>query len=664
MEIKQYLFLIKKWAWLLVLGAVVGLMIGYFISSSQDVVYQTSTKIMVSRGLDQDSTSYYFYNEIQLAKTYTQLINTGPVLQKLSDKLGYNVTAGQIGVKQVVDSLVLDLTVTDNNAERTAEIANTLVDVFIDYNESLQTSRYESSEASLQAQISQVEAQISGLQDELELSVEQSEEVQKLEQEAALQKRLEDLKLQLDQTEADIIQSENALAAFFPPPAPTSTPVSRFSRTPTPAPTPTLSPEEQIAYKEEQNRLDQLQTLRDLYKETYANLLVLGGGSSGTRTNTLARQDQLQAALTLYQQIYSNLLNNYEAVRLARLRSTPNVVQIEPAKVPKNPIKPQPLRDATMGAIVGLFLMAVITFMIEYLDDTIKTPEDVTRHLQLPVVGLIGEMEKANKKDGKARNVYVSENPLSPISEAFRTLRSNLEFAGVDKPLKTILVTSTAPGEGKSTIAVNLAAVIAQGERRVVLLDTDLRRPTIHRHLQIANRRGLTDLFRDSIKIGSVTSTWGEPPITIITSGGLPPNPSELMASARMEAIMDELKSKSDIIIMDAPPCVVADPVVLSAKVDGVLLVLEPGKTKIGSAQIVIEQLKRAGARIIGVVLNPITRSRSSYYSKYQYYSTYYYQNSYHHHASANVPTKPLPRKTPSEKPPIPGEEEYNSAAD
>ena len=102
--------------------------------------------------------------------------------------------------------------------------------------------------------------------------------------------------------------------------------------------------------------------------------------------------------------------------------------------------------------------------------------------------------------------------------------------------LKTILVTSTAPGEGKSTIAVNLAAVVAQGERRVVLLDTDLRRPTIHRHLQIANRRGLTDLFRDSIKIGSVTSTWGEPPITIITSGGLPPNPSELMASARMES--------------------------------------------------------------------------------------------------------------------------------
>ncbi len=664
MEIKQYFYLIKKWAWLLILGAVVGGIIGFFVSSSQPVVYQTSTKIMVSRGMDQESTGYYFYNEIQLAKTYSQLINTGPVLKQLSEKLGYTVNSGQIGVKQVVDLLVLDLTVYDNNAERTAEIANALVEVFISYNESLQTSRYEASEVSLQAQIDQVEAQISNLQDELALTVEQSEEVQKQEQEAALQSRLEELKLQLDQTEADIIRSEDALAAFFPIPAPTSTPASRFSRTPTPAPTPTLSPEDQIAYKEEKNRLDQLQTLRNLYKQTYANLLVLGENSSGSKSNNQARQDQLQAALSLYQQIYSNLLNNYEAVRLARLRSTPNVVQIEPALVPTKPIKPQPARDAAMGAVVGLFLLAAVTFMIEYLDDTIKSPEDVTRHLQLPVVGLIGEMEKPNKKDGKIRNVYVSENPLSPISEAFRNLRTNLEFAGVDKPLKTILVTSTSPGEGKSTIAVNLAAVVAQGERKVVLVDTDLRRPTLHRHLQIANRRGLTDLFRDNTKIASVTSSWGDPPITIITSGGLPPNPSELMASARMESILEELKSKSDIIIMDAPPCVVADPVVLSARVDGVLLVMEPGKTKIGSAQVVIEQLQRAGARIIGVVLNPITRSRSSYYAKYQYYSTYYYGSSYNHHADINVPTKPLPGKPRLEKPPIPGDEEYNSASD
>ncbi len=658
MEIKQYFYLFKKWLWLLILGGIIGGLIGYFFSTTQPTVYQTSTRIMVSRGLDQEGASYYFYNEIQLAKTYTQLINTRPVLDKLSEQLGFNVSEGQISIKQVQDSLVLDVTVSDNDAQRTALIANSLVDVFIKYNESLQTSRYEASESSLQAQINQVETQIANLQEEIARNVEQSEELQKQEEEIALQKRLEELKQQLDLTEADIIKSESKIAAFFPIPAPTATPVSRYSPTPTAIPTPTLSPEDQVALKEEQNRLDQLQTLRDLYKQTYANMLVLGQGGTAGTGNTQARQDQLQAALTLYQQIYSNLLNNYEAVRLARLRSTPNIVQIQPANTPNKPIRPQPIRDIAMGSVIGIFLLGTIAFLIEYLDDTLKTPEDITRHLQLPVVGLIGEMEKSRKKDEKGFRVYVSDNPLSPITEAFRTLRTNLEFAGVDKPLKSILITSTAPGEGKSTIAANLAAVVAQGERKVVLMDTDLRRPTLHRHLRIANRRGLSDLFRDSIKIANVINSWGEPPIAVITSGGLPPNPSELLASARMEAILQEIGSKSDLIIMDAPPCIVADPVILSARVDGVLLVIEPGKTKIGAAQVVIEQLHRAGARIIGVVLNPISRRRSGYYTKYQYYSTYYSSDGYHH-ASGNGTGK-----TKSNTKPIKSDEEFSTSSD
>lgn len=658
MEIKQYFYLFKKWLWLLILGGLIGGLVGYFISSRQPEVYQTSTRIMVSRGLDQEGSSYYFYNEIQLAKTYTQLINTRPVLDKLSEQLGFQVRENQVSIKQVQDSLVLDVTVSDNDAERTALIANSLVDVFINYNESLQTSRYEASESSLQAQINQVETQISALQDEIARNVEQSQEIQKQEEEIALQKRLEELKLQLDLTEADIIKSEDKIASFFPIPAPTSTPASRYRPTPTAIPTPTLSPEDQVALKEEQNRLDQLQTLRDLYKQTYANLLVLGeSGASGTG-NTQARQDQLQAALTLYQQIYSNLLNNYEAVRLARLRSTPNIVQIQPASVPGRPIKPQPVRDISMGSVIGIFLLGSVAFLIEYLDDTLKTPEDITRHLQLPVVGLIGEMEKSSNKNQKGFRVYVSENPLSPITESFRTLRTNLEFAGVDKPLKSLLITSTAPGEGKSTIAANLAAVIAQGERKVVLMDTDLRRPTLHRHLQIANRRGLSDLFRDSIKVSNVINSWGDPPIAVITSGGLPPNPSELLASTKMEAILQDLKNKSDVIIMDAPPCVVADPIILSARVDGVLLVIEPGKTKIGSAQVVIEQLHRAGARIIGVVLNPISRRQAGYYTKYQNYSTYYSANGYHHATSGNGAVKKTNTK------PIISDEEYSASAD
>lgn len=636
MEIKQYFLLVKKWLWLLIAGGVIGVIIGYFVSATQPVVYQTFTEVMVSRGLDQDNAGYYYYNELQLAKTYSQLINTKPVLDILSERLGYNVSQGQISVRQVQDSLVLDVYVTDSNAQRTAEIANSLIDVFIDYNESLQTSRYEASESSLQAQINQVQSQIANLQAQIESNLEITQQIQEQEFEQATQERLNELKLQLDLTEADIIKSEERLASFFPVPLPASTPISRWSPTPTAIPTPTLSPENLVAYKEEQNRLDQLQTLRDLYKQTYANLLVSGQAGTATGGTSQARYDQLQAALTLYQQIYSNLLNNYEAVRLSRLRSTPNVVQIQPAAVPSRPIRPQPMRGAAMGGVLGIFLVGAVAFLIEYLDDTVKTPEDIIRYLNLPVVGMIGEMVKPRKIEDKQLHVFVADNPLSPITEGFRTLRTNLEFAGVDKPLKSLLITSTAPGEGKSTVAANLAAVIAQAERKVVLMDTDLRRPTLHRHMQIANRKGLSDLFRDNVKIGNVIHSWGEPPIAVITSGGLPPNPSELLASMKMENILKELKDKSDIIIIDAPPCVVADPIVLSAKVDGVLLVVEPGKTKIGSAQVVIEQLRRAGAHIVGVVLNPISRRNAGYYTKYQHYSSYYSSSAYHHYASGN----------------------------
>lgn len=602
---------------------------------------------MVSRAVEQENSFYSYYNEVQLAMTYSQLINTEPVLTALGEKLGYAVSSGQIQVEQIKDSLLMLVTVQDGNPQRAADIANSLVDVFIQYNETIQSGRYATSEQSLQAQIAQVEEQIAALQNEMSQISEQTLETQKQEVEA----RIQELQTQLDSSESEIITLESEIAALFPT-LPTPTPLPPWRRpTPTvaPLPTPTLLPEDEIKYKELQNRLDQIKSLRDLYKNVYLNLLVMGEESSSG--DPQLRQDQLQTTLALYQQIYSGLLSSYENVRLSRLRNTPNVVQIERAPVPGNPIKPNPERDALLGLVAGAFSMGALAFAIEYLDDTIKTPEDVARHLHLPVIGLIGEMNrsKGNGKE-KKNGVYVAEYPLSPITEAFRTLRTNLDFAGVNKPLKTLLVTSAGPSEGKTTIAVNLSAAMAQGERKVVLIDSDLRRPSIHRYLGIANRKGLTDLFRDQIKLPGAITTWGEPRIAIITSGGLPPNPTELLGSEKMGAILDELKERSDIIILDAPPAIVADPIVLSAKVDAVLLIVEPGKTRIGAIQVLLEQLQRAGARVVGVVLNPITRRRAQYYSKYHYYSTYYYYSrSYGYYSSDNGGSRKLKKMKQAE---------------
>jgi capsular exopolysaccharide synthesis family protein len=205
------------------------------------------------------------------------------------------------------------------------------------------------------------------------------------------------------------------------------------------------------------------------------------------------------------------------------------------------------------------------------------------------------------------------------MAETFRTLRTNLEFASVDKPLKTILVTSPGTGEGKTTVAINLAAAMAQANKRVILLEGDLRRPRIHQALAMSNQFGLTDVFRGQMDIRDVARYSKVKDMAVITSGSLPPNPAELLGSARMATILARLVETASVVIIDSPPFVVADSTVLSAKVDGVLLVIRPGKTNAEAARAMLAQLNRAGARVVGVVLNRVSRQNGSYYGYYHY---------------------------------------------
>ncbi len=633
MEIKQFLFLIRKWFWLLILGGILGGAAAFIFSIRQPEIFQTTSKMLVQSPVDAQTSYYYsYYDDVQRVKNYIQLLTTEPVLKALSDKLGYQVTANLIETKQVQDSQIVEITVKNTDPIRAATIANSLINIFIEYNTQMQTERFAESEQNLEAQIKQVEGQIANLQSEMSNISQQTLESQKKNVEA----RITDLEGQIKpiKDEMDAIQTNLEPYTSIQP-----TPFGKSALF-TPEPTATWTADQAAFVKgqqdlldERQNQLNGLQTQLDLYKQIYVNLVVYGeaGQNTGQQlANQDANQSQLQATLALYQQIYSNLLNNYENTRLSRLRSTPNIVQLETAEIPVSSVQPRPLQNTALGVVVGVLIMGVIAFLIEYLDDTLKTPEDVTGMLHVPVIGLIGEMENGGRKKKKVDSVFVAENPRSPISEAFRSLRTNLEFAGVDKPLHTLLVTSSEPSEGKTTIAVNLAATLAQGEKKVVLIDADLRRPAVHRSLQVPNKFGLTDVFRNPDSLVSAITTWENSPLMAITSGGLPPNPAELLSSEMMGRILDELKGMADMVIVDGPPFILSDPVVLSAKVDGVLIVIKPGETKIGAAQGMIEQLDRAGARVVGAVMNPITRKSSRYYSgKYHYYSEYYKSRGY-----------------------------------
>ncbi len=196
----------------------------------------------------------------------------------------------------------------------------------------------------------------------------------------------------------------------------------------------------------------------------------------------------------------------------------------------------------------------------------IKTPEDVERQLDLPVLGFVAEMQY---KSSSPEEVYVARQPRSPVSEAFRSLRTNLEFASVQKPIRTLIVTSPGPAEGKTTVAVNLAAIIALSGKRVALVDADLRRPMVHKLLGLPNRDGLSTLFRGHEGVHTVFRSKLElPHLMVITSGSLPPNPAELLGSERMVQILEELSALVDVVVIDTPPSLVADAQILSARVD------------------------------------------------------------------------------------------------
>ena len=218
------------------------------------------------------------------------------------------------------------------------------------------------------------------------------------------------------------------------------------------------------------------------------------------------------------------------------------------------------------------------------------------------------KLKQFERKDFE--NIFVVQNdPKSPISEAFRTLRTNIKFSSLDKPIKTLLITSPIPEAGKSSISINLALTMAQDKYKVILVDTDLRKPTIHKIFEQDNKTGLTNILVEDKKIKDVMRKMSDvdPNLYFIPSGPIPPNPSELLGSNKMKELLKELQEQADFVIFDSPPVIaVTDALVLATQVDGVVLVLNFGEVPREAAIQTKELLNKVKANILGVVLNKI----------------------------------------------------------
>ncbi len=217
------------------------------------------------------------------------------------------------------------------------------------------------------------------------------------------------------------------------------------------------------------------------------------------------------------------------------------------------------------------------------------------------------------------RQIITLTNPRSPISESYRALRTNIEFSSIDEKLQVLMVSSAGPGEGKSTTITNLAVTFAQSEKKVVLIDADLRKPTAHHTFSITNRLGLSSVISQQCSLEDGIQGTDIPNLDVMTSGAIPPNPAEMMNSKRMTSIIEQLRQMYDIILIDTPPLLaVTDAQIVATKSDGVILVVDQGKVKRDIASKAVKNLESVNARILGVVLNNVKRKANE--EAYYYY--------------------------------------------
>ena len=284
------------------------------------------------------------------------------------------------------------------------------------------------------------------------------------------------------------------------------------------------------------------------------------------------------------------------------------------ALVPTSPVRPKKLQGVLFSCLIGLFAGLCLALLQEFMDDRINTVEDADRTLELPNLGRVPALTATDAR------LLPQMQGMDPAAEAYRVLRTNIHFASVDTPAKTLVVTSSRSGEGKSTTAANLAFAMALDGRRVILVDSDMRRPSLHKMLDLPTQPGLTDILLGEATIDDVLMEHEDMPgLWAMSCGSTPPNPSELLGSRRFRTIVNDLREQSDIVIFDSPPVLAAaDSQILASQMDGVVIVIEAGETRKAEARQTVSILRHAHAKILGIVYNKVSVMGNAGYYNYQ----------------------------------------------
>lgn len=516
LDLRTILQILRHWAWLLLIGALVGAGLGYAASIQTLPLYQSEILLLIEDTRPVNNT------DIALAartSTYLELINQGLMLEKIAQTLNVNfeqlkATITEMRVEPIRNTQLFWVYVTGYHPDYLVAVANSLPRVLSEEITNVRTERFAESRKNLTAQIDLIKAQT-------------------------------------EVTQANI------------------------DRVGTPRNT------------QQENQLRDLQTV-------------------------LAQQ----------QNSYANLVQSFENLRLVELQAMDNIAAVRLAESPKAPISGNTLPNLVLGAVIGIALMLTVITLIEYLDDRVRSPQLIQETLGATFLGAIDVIRTQSSNSNLSEKLITAVEPRHPVSEAYRNIRTNLRFSTIDSQLRILLVTSPTAGEGKSVTAANLAIIMAQLGRSVVLIDADTRKPTQHKLFHLHKKPGLSEaLLAEESSPHAYLHEVDVPNLRVLPSGMTPPNPAELLSSQRMRQLIETLLSEVDVIIVDTPPLlVVTDAAVLASYIRDVVLVVNAKRTQRNALARAMEALQKVDAHLCGVIVNELSRSARGY----AYYGDYY----------------------------------------
>jgi polysaccharide biosynthesis transport protein len=633
-----------------------------------------------------------FWANKEFYETQYRIIQSTSVGQRTAEKLGLQydpdyasalgpnhdlsalgrIIAGQLTIKPLKESRLALITATDRKPQRAALIANTVADTYIEYNLDYKLEGARAAMAWLAEQESDLKRQL----EDSELKLYEFKKDRNLlavnldDKQSMLSANLTSVNARLSEIRIKRIEMEAKRRM-----------IERARNNIVDQETlPELREQKTVAELRESyvQLTKELAEVSSKYGEEHPKMKALQGQMTAIRQ---AYEKEIDQALTTFEKDYEELLDNEkslrilmeqqrtEAIELSKVEveykplqraaeqntkvysliatrqkeiditgpmKANNVRVLERAIVPGAPVRPKPVQNLLLGLLLGLGTGVALAFAIEALDNTLKTQTDVEQFLGVPVLGLVpviagpaGNADSVQPGDNlRERDLGVFLDPKSVAAECCRSIRTNILFMSPDHPIRTLVVTSPSPQEGKTTSAINLAVTMAEAGGRVLLIDTDMRRPRLHRSFGVPNQTGISTVVVGKATLEDAIKRTDVPNLDVLTCGPVPPNPSELLHTDRFALILAECGKLYDRVILDSPPTsAVTDPAVLGNLADGVVLIIKAGETTREAAVHARRQLTSAKARLIGVVVNAIDFSNPAY--GYEYYYRNYYRYGY-----------------------------------